>query len=281
MCLRCTTTVPFRSNVDQNQIHININTSLLTSVHSDSLYIVSIIIVIIIIVWHCLCLGDVGCIPSVPWASRLWSRRPCWPDGDPVITANPFSRPRPGWPDRDLADPSASRPAQLYPGCRCLDVPADPTATRLVRRRTGDPVFPTWPGYHDSDQVIPTATRLTRRHHYQHDILAVRRFSHRDCVPDTLSDTWLCRQYPGVYPLSVTHRLLFPVETKIFGRSFSPVLHSPLVHHVVINPWSRAPIVTNLGGNMARFTQFPIMITRSTIIYEIISPGAAGSSIYV
>ena len=39
--------------------------------------------------------------------------------------------------------------------------------------------------------------------------------------------------------------------------------------------------VTNLGGNMARFTRFPIMITRSTIIYEIISPGAAGSSIYV
>ena len=36
-----------------------------------------------------------------------------------------------------------------------------------------------------------------------------------------------------------------------------------------------------LGGNMARFTQFPIMIARSTIIYEIISPGAAGSSIYV
>ena len=39
--------------------------------------------------------------------------------------------------------------------------------------------------------------------------------------------------------------------------------------------------VTNLGGNMVRFTQFPLMITRSTIIYEIISPGAAGSSIYV
>ena len=32
---------------------------------------------------------------------------------------------------------------------------------------------------------------------------------------------------------------------------------------------------------MARNTQFPIMIARSTIIYEIISPGAAGSSIYV
>ena len=40
-------------------------------------------------------------------------------------------------------------------------------------------------------------------------------------------------------------------------------------------------ICNELGGNMARFTQFPIMITRSTIIYEIISPGAAGSSIYV
>ena len=35
-----------------------------------------------------------------------------------------------------------------------------------------------------------------------------------------------------------------------------------------------------LGGYMARFTQFPIMITRSTIIYDIISLGAAGSSIY-
>ena len=36
-----------------------------------------------------------------------------------------------------------------------------------------------------------------------------------------------------------------------------------------------------LGGNMARSTQFPIMISRSTIIYEIVSPGAAGSSIYI
>ena len=39
--------------------------------------------------------------------------------------------------------------------------------------------------------------------------------------------------------------------------------------------------VTNLGFDMARFTQFPLMITRWAIIYEIISPGAAGSSIYV
>ena len=42
-----------------------------------------------------------------------------------------------------------------------------------------------------------------------------------------------------------------------------------------------AYICNELGGNMARFAQFPIMITRSTIIYEITSPGAAGSSIYV
>ena len=40
-------------------------------------------------------------------------------------------------------------------------------------------------------------------------------------------------------------------------------------------------VCNELGGYMARFTQFPIMITRSTIIYEIISPSAAGSSIYV
>ena len=36
-----------------------------------------------------------------------------------------------------------------------------------------------------------------------------------------------------------------------------------------------------LMGIMARSTQFPNMITRSTIIYEIVSPGAAGSSIYI
>ena len=48
--------------------------------------------------------------------------------------------------------------------------------------------------------------------------------------------------------------------------------------HVVINYHN---ICNELGGNMARNTQFPIMIAQSTIIYEIISPGAAGSSIYV
>ena len=37
-------------------------------------------------------------------------------------------------------------------------------------------------------------------------------------------------------------------------------------------------ICNELGGNMARSTQFPIMITWSTIIYEIVSPDAAGSS---
>ena len=47
------------------------------------------------------------------------------------------------------------------------------------------------------------------------------------------------------------------------------------------SPYYCSHICNELGGNMARFTQFPFMITRSTIIYEIISPGAAGSSIYV
>ena len=37
--------------------------------------------------------------------------------------------------------------------------------------------------------------------------------------------------------------------------------------------------VTNLGVDMARFTQFPLMIPRWAIIYKIISPGATGSSI--
>ena len=40
-------------------------------------------------------------------------------------------------------------------------------------------------------------------------------------------------------------------------------------------------LCNELRGIMARSTQFPNMITRSTIIYEIVSPGAAGSSIYI
>ena len=36
-----------------------------------------------------------------------------------------------------------------------------------------------------------------------------------------------------------------------------------------------------LRGIMARSTQFPGTITRSTIIYDILSPGAAGLSIYI
>ena len=42
----------------------------------------------------------------------------------------------------------------------------------------------------------------------------------------------------------------------------------------------KCAFVTNLGGDMARFTQFPLMITRSTIIYDITSPGAADFNIY-
>ena len=48
-----------------------------------------------------------------------------------------------------------------------------------------------------------------------------------------------------------------------------------------VGAFSAGHIVTNLGVDMARFTQFPLMITQWAIIYEIISPGAAGSSIYV
>ena len=62
-------------------------------------------------------------------------------------------------------------------------------------------------------------------------------------------------------------------------------VHRQVLHGVAICvrsiEFTTGVSVTNLGGNMARSTQFPSMITRSTIIYEIISPGAAGSSIYV
>ena len=49
------------------------------------------------------------------------------------------------------------------------------------------------------------------------------------------------------------------------------------IYDIWIEEWK----CNELRGNMARSTQFPNMITRSTIIYEIVSPGAAGSSIYI
>ena len=67
----------------------------------------------------------------------------------------------------------------------------------------------------------------------------------------------------------------------------SPVgRHHPLGNIPTGHRWDRIAmdildVCNELGGNMARSTQFPIMITRSTIIYEIVSPGAAGSSIYI
>ena len=56
--------------------------------------------------------------------------------------------------------------------------------------------------------------------------------------------------------------------------------HLKKIMHVHIN-LGEGYYCNELGGNLARNTQFPIMIARSTTIYEIISPGAAGSSIYV
>ena len=93
--------------------------------------------------------------PVIPTATRFSRPRPAFPDRDPVIptatrltrrhldqhngilavgfstslltrrrtddpvfpTATRFSRPRPGYPDGDPADPSASLPAQRHPGC--------------------------------------------------------------------------------------------------------------------------------------------------------------------
>ena len=52
----------------------------------------------------------------------------------------------------------------------------------------------------------------------------------------------------------------------------------PLIDPIVA-PLILITFVTNLGVDMARFTQFHLMIPRWLIIYKIISPGATGSSI--
>ena len=54
-----------------------------------------------------------------------------------------------------------------------------------------------------------------------------------------------------------------------------------IVHNDSMYTYIYMHICNELRGNMARSTQFPNMITRSTIIYEIVSPGAAGLSIYI
>ena len=142
----------------------------------------------------------------------------------------------------------------------------------------------------------PTATRLTRQHLDQHNgILVVRRFSHGDRVPDTMTESWLCsgragsvpgceqclnhagnvaecrqcpghagsvpacdcvpdtlaesrlcRQCPGVCLLNVSHCLLFPPETKCFRQVLFSSSPDPRSLHC-FQSWSRAPIVTNPG----------------------------------
>ena len=73
------------------------------------------------------------------------------------------------------------------------------------------------------------------------------------------------------------------MQNRITNKKYLTFARTLMIRMLQINCNSifDGTIVTNLGGNMARFTQFPLMITRLTIIYEIISPGAAGSSIYV
>ena len=89
-------------------------------------------------------------------------------------------------------------------------------------------------------------------------------------------------------PHSLNARNYMGIMMLEIGRSFSSLRHLKkcatqlsFLRNYIYQTVQMCISVTNLGGNMARFTQFPPMITRSTIIYEIISPGAAGSSIYV
>ena len=154
---------------------------------------------------------------------------------DPMATRS--SRPRPGFPDRDPADPTATRLTRRHLDQHNGILAVGFSTSLLTRRRPGcsdgEPATRfsrPLPSFPDRDPVIPTATRLTRRHLYQHNgILAVRRFSHRDRVPDTMTESWLCsgragsvpacdcvpdtlaesrlcRQCPGVCPLNVSHR---------------------------------------------------------------------------
>ena len=206
-------------------------------------------------------MSDTACVSAM---SAAFLPSPGHPGCDHGVPADPTVTrlsPRTGFPDRDPGDPTATWLTRLHLDQHNCILAVGVSMSLLTRRRPGWSDGEPATRFSRRDQVIPTATRLTCRHHYQHDILAVRRFSHRDrvpdmrteswlcsghagrvpavpavsrsydCVPDTLSDTWLCRQYPGVCPLSVTHRLLFPVETKIIsaGPFLQSFTHPPFV----------------------------------------------------
>ena len=100
-----------------------------------------------------------------------------------------------------------------------------------------------------------------------------------DCVPDTLAESWLCRQYPGVCPLNVTHCLLFPVETKFFGRSSSPVLHTPFV--TLLSILVTGTNCNELGVIWSISHKILKIITQSCIIIQTTNPVSAGNVIYV
>ena len=89
---------------------------------------------------------------------------------------------------------------------------------------------------------------------------------------------WLCGvKISSNDKIFILLNVYLPYQCDLNRDKFNDYLAKLYVHIAEMS----STCVTNLGGNMARNTQFPIMITRSTIIYDITSPGAAGSSIYV
>ena len=198
-------------------------------------------------------MSDTACVSAMSAAFLPSLGHPGCDHGVPADpTATRLSRPRPGFPDRDPGDPTATWLTRRHPDQHNGILAVGFSTSLLTRRRPGCSDDEPATRFSRRDPVIPTATRLTRRHLYQHnDILAVRRFSHRDRVPDTMTESWLCSGRAGSVPAvqgSVPIVRLCPrhtgrvlavptvswcvsskCETKIFGRSSSPVLHTPFV----------------------------------------------------
>ena len=116
----------------------------------------------------------------------------------------------------------------------------------------------------------------------------------QECLP---SDEWLDDLQQGLIP-PVSEPKVMEYDPETHEMPVRPSLIDTMRQDMAprVDTWDTAPMsperastptigfsydCNELGGNMARSTQFPIMITRSTIIYEIVSPGAAGSSIYI
>ena len=229
-------------------------------------------------------MSDTACVSAMSAAFLLSLRHHGCDHGVPADpTATRSSRPRPGFPDRDPADPTATwltrRHLDQHNGILAVGF----STSLLTRRRPGCSDGEPATRFSRRDPVITTATRLSRRRpgwpvgiststttswlydDFPTAIVSQTRWRSPGCVPAVPAVSRPCRQCPDRAIVSQTHwqspgcadsilvcvlQMWHTVFCSQWKQKFSA---GPLLQFFTprssrcYQSWSRAPIVTNLG----------------------------------